>query len=296
MKLSIDIGYGDCKVAFEKDGKLEFFKFPTAIQRAKTNYSSFGDEEVYEFRGAKYKVGEQAVNGALSTRNLDFIIKYAPLLIYYAIKKANIDTNNLEISTGLSILNWNKVDEFTHALETININNEIITQSNIEVFAQGQGVFIDYPGNKDGIVVVTDIGYNTFDFLVFENGTPKPELSFATERGLNILIEEIINVVKQKYDWTITEQKAKDIFVKGYIENFGNRVDLSDTIEELKEYYTDEILNEMKSKRLDVLREAQAVIFSGGGAYYLEKKELSDNVVFANKPYEFANVRGYYNG
>jgi len=296
MKLSIDIGYGDCKVAFEKDGKLEFFKFPTAIQRAKTNYSSFGDEEVYEFRGAKYKVGEQAVNGALSTRNLDFIIKYAPLLIYYAIKKANIDTNNLEISTGLSILNWNKVDEFTHALETINVNNEIITPSNIEVFAQGQGVFIDYPGNKDGIVVVTDIGYNTFDFLVFENGTPKPELSFATERGLNILIEEIINVIKQKYDWTITEQKAKDIFVKGYIENFGNRVDLSDTIEELKEYYTDEILNEMKSKRLDVLREAQAVIFSGGGAYYLEKKELPDNVVFANKPYEFANVRGYYNG
>jgi len=296
MKLAIDIGYGDCKVAYEKDGKLNFFKFPTAIQRAKTNFASFGDEELYEFKGTKYKVGEQAVNGALSTRNLDFLIKYTPLLIYYAIKKANIDTENLEIATGLSILNWSEVDNFSNAIRTINVNNEIIAPANIKVFAQGQGIFIDYQGNKNGIIVVTDIGYNTFDFLVFEDGKPKPELSFATERGLNILIEEIVNIIKQKYDWTITEQKAKDIFIKGYIENFGKRVDLSDMIEELKGYYTDEILNEMKAQRLNILREAQAVIFSGGGAYYLEQKELPSNVAFSKKPYEFANVKGYYNG
>ncbi len=50
----------------------------------------------------------------------------------------------------------------------------------------------------------------------------------------------------------------------------------------------------MKSKRVDILRRALKVIFAGGGAYYLENKRLPKNALFTGKPYEYSNVRGYY--
>jgi len=47
------------------------------------------------------------------------------------------------------------------------------------------------------------------------------------------------------------------------------------------------------------LKTAKKVIFSGDGAYFLDDVEIlknTQNVTFSKKPYEFANVRGYYNG
>lgn len=59
------------------------------------------------------------------------------------------------------------------------------------------------------------------------------------------------------------------------------------------------IISELKTQREDLLKIAKKVIFSGGGTYFLDGVEAirnTPNIIFSNKPYEFANVRGYYHG
>ena len=298
QKIAIDIGYGDTKV-MTKD---KIFKFPTAITLQKESQSDFtnSSKDVYSFNGFEYIVGEKALADAISTRGFDFILNYSPLIIYHAIKKAGLDTSQpIEITTGLSIINWQHSDELLKTLEIININNEII-EPTIRLMAQGQGIFFDYDGEKnEGDVCIVDIGYNTFDFLVFTNGEPRKDLSFASKIGAHRIITELQNQIQKRFDIEISEQLAKEKFNSGYIEILGERIDLSDEIEKAKIQYTNYIIDELKAKRGDFLKTAKKVIFSGGGAYFLENLEAiknTKNIDFSKKPYEFSNVRGYYYG
>ena len=64
----------------------------------------------------------------------------------------------------------------------------------------------------------------------------------------------------------------------------------------MKEEYSEFIINELRNQREDIVKTAKRVIFSGGGAYFLDNvKSLKNvkNVDFSDKPYEYANVKGY---
>ena len=65
------------------------------------------------------------------------------------------------------------------------------------------------------------------------------------------------------------------------------------------ENYFEIIYSSLRSDYGKILKSAEWVIISGGGAYILEnfKHKLPGNVVFdTNRDFEFANVRGYYFG
>ena len=291
QRLSIDLGYGDTKVVVGD----KIFKFASAIEKRKESQAEYNSDhdDVYLFKGRKYTVGDRALVNAISTRGFNFLLKYGALLIYHAIELAGLDKNEpIEIIVGLSILNWQEKDIFIDTLKTINVNDSIITPK-IHLMAQGQGIYLDYVGNKNGLVCVADIGYNTFDFLVFEDGKPRQDLSYATNKGANEIITELQTKLKKRFNFDATEQIAKDTFINGYIMHYGEKIDLSDEIDESKEDYAEYILDEMKNKGVDILRSATAVIFSGGGAYFLNKTKNPSNVVFSSLPYEYANVRGY---
>jgi len=291
QRISIDLGYGDTKVVVGD----KIFKFASAIEKRKESQAEYNSDhnDVYLFKGRKYTVGNRALVNAISTRGFNFLLKYGALLIYHAIELAGLDKNEpMEIIIGLSILNWQDKDIFIDTLRTINVNDEIITPK-IHLMAQGQGIYLDYVGKKDGLVCVADIGYNTFDFLVFEDGKPRQDLSYATNKGANEIITELQTKLKKRFNFDATEQIAKDTFINGYIMHYGEKIDLSDEIDESKEDYAEYILDEMKNKGVDLLRSATAVIFSGGGAYFLNNTKNPSNVVFSSLPYEYANVRGY---
>ena len=123
------------------------------------------------------------------------------------------------------------------------------------------------------------------------------ELSYATKKGANEIIIDIQTKIKKRFQIDVSEQTAKDIFMKGEIEIYGEKQSLKDEIEDAKEDYTNFILDEMRSQRSDLLKTARTVIFSGGGAYFIQDtKIMPKNVAFSKNPYEFANVRGYFNG
>jgi plasmid segregation protein ParM len=298
QRSAIDIGYGDTKVTYEKDGELITFKFPSAVARVKEAQASFGDGAIadsYIFNGKRYFVGEKAQLDAMNTRGLQFLTSYGPLIAFHALTKIGVDFNKpIELSLGLSIMNWSQKDEFLAAMEKFIVNSTVVEPS-LNLMAQGEGVLNDYDGDKKGIVCVVDIGYNTFDFLVFDNGEPSPDLSYADPIGANKMITDLQAIAKRRFNVHVTEQMAKEIFINKTVMVFGDEIDFSNEIEELKESYNEFIIEELKHKNASTLMGAKKVIFSGGGAYFLEDTELPKNVVFCKSPYEFSNVRGYFN-
>ena len=298
QKIAIDIGYGDTKVMVGD----KIFKFASAIEKKKEAQADYQDnsDDVYEFGGKKYTVGDKALTNAVSTRGFNFLVKYSPLIIFHAIKMAGLDTSKpIQLVTGLSIVNWQEREQFTNAIKTINVNNEVI-EPKIKLMAQGQGIYLDYDGEKtEGDVCIVDIGYNTFDFLVFTDGKPRQDLSYATKKGANEIITELQTKIKKRFQIDASEQVAKKIFINKSIEIYGENTDLTDEIEDAKKDYAEFVIDELRSQRGDLLKVAKKVIFSGGGAYFLDDVEIlkkTPNVTFSSKPYEFANVRGYYNG
>ena len=289
----VEIGYGDVKVKT----KDKCFKFPSAVERqreAQFEYEENDEEHIYEFKGKKYSVGERALTNAVSTRGFNFLVNFSSLLTYHAIKLAGLDTSKpIKVITGLSIVNWDEKDEYTKSLQIIKVDEDII-QPDIVLLAQGQGVFLDYKGDKGGIICIADIGYNTFDFLVFKDGKPQQNLSYATKKGVNEIVTELQRKLIKKFKFDATEQAAKKVFSDGFIMHYGEKIDLTDEIEEAKSEYAEFILDEMRSKGVDLLRSANKIIFSGGGAYFLSLDKLTDNSVLSEAPYEFANARGYY--
>lgn len=298
QKIAIDIGYGDTKVCVQdNEGKLKVFKFPSAVARVKESHSDFGTDNMpdsYLFNGKRYFVGEKAQSNAMSTRGYGFLSNYGQLIAYHAITKAGLDiTQPISLVTGLSIMNWSNMENFLSVMKTINVD-DVVLKPSVSLMAQGQGVLFDYDGDKDGIMCVVDIGYNTFDFLVFEDGKPRKDLSYADSIGANKIITDLQAIIRRELNASITEMTAKEIFVRGTVSNFGNTIDFTNEIAELKEEYNTFIMNELRTKSVDILRQAKTVIFSGGGAYFLEGTELPENVVFSEVPYEFGNVRGYF--
>jgi hypothetical protein len=60
------------------------------------------------------KLHKEAMRNAITTRDFSFIEKYTPLLIYRAILLSGIDihSDDIEIATGLSLLNWKDKDKY----------------------------------------------------------------------------------------------------------------------------------------------------------------------------------------
>ena len=295
QKIALDIGKADVKIKFDN----QEFKFPTAIERIKegsVNYSDTDDEDVYEYNGKKYLVGARALNNSISTRGFNFMAKNSSLLAYHAIKLAGLNVEKpIEIATTLSIEDWSHKEEFLKALKNIQVDKNII-QPNIALYAQGQGAFIEYDGDKSGIICVFDMGYYTNDLLIFEDGRPRNDLSYATKKGSNQMITELQTKLKNRFLYDVTEQVAKKAFLNKFIMHYNEKIPLCEEVEDLIEEYLEFTFDELKAKSVDVLRQANAVIISGGVANYIDTAEMPNNVILSKKPYEFANVRGTYQG
>lgn len=306
-KIAIDIGYGFTKVSI----KDKLFKFPTAIALAKTQMVSI--DEVYHFEGKKYLVGEDALRNALITRDYEFIYKYAPLIIAHAIKLAglSLEDGKLEICTGLSLYDLekpalfdekctNRKEEFKKRIANFTIG-DVQYKNKVLLFAQGQGVWVDYCRThgviEQGYDVVIDIGYRTNDVVIFKDGEPSKANSSADDKGVNEITTELQTILNKRFDILFTEQEINTILKDKIISIAGVEKDLTEVINEVVDGFNESFFNSLKAKYGNILKIAKRVIISGGGAYILYdyRDSFPKNVVFSDTPMEFSNVRGYSN-
>jgi len=304
ITISADFGYGDTKYAIETDdNNIKFGKFPTAVAKISNEKNPFGIEtDNLKLNKESYKVGESALDyNVIPTRTQDFLIKYSPLLLANILKEEGIDLNkeqtiNINLKTGLSLLNWNLVKEYINALKEFKINNTTI-KSKIELFAQGQGILFDTQTTK-GYTIIVDMGLHTLDILHFKDAKPLEKCT-ALKFGVFNILNNIIELVKEKTGIEINEQQAKAIFLKKEIKFRRKIVDLSKEIDKIVNDYTNLVLKQIETNFSKEVELADNIVFGGGGAYYINKDIIQDEnslfygSMFPEKPYEFSNVRGY---
>lgn len=294
INIATDIGYGSVKSLCNKS----LSKFPSAVSLIGRSIIEHS-EQLYNYAGLNYAIGQEALRDAYGTRDYIFLEKFAPLLLFKVIEDAQLDaTKSLRISTGLSLLNWDKKEQFAESLQDFTVNNTRVNNVELLVMPQGKGVLIDCvkqsPELNDELVLVVDIGYNTLDVIPFENGKPLAKEAWANTLGVNVMVNKLDKYIVSKFGMSLNEAKVNEAFQRGWI-NCGTKKDLSIIIDEEKQKYVDSVFQILKSKNSELYNSADTIIIAGGGAYAFENYTFNDKkVIFPRGEYEFSNVRGYY--
>ena len=166
QKIACDIGYGFTK--YKTTGGVA--SFPSAIAHARKHQADIGMNLAHEFEGGSYLVGDHAVRNALTTRDYSWLIKYAPLLLFKAMNQAELDpSKDIQLVTGLSLLNWAKRQEFAERLSDFVVDKLRVNNIKINLVPQGKGVYLDcltkVKDLANQLCLVIDIGTNTLDAI-----------------------------------------------------------------------------------------------------------------------------------
>jgi len=297
-RLGIDIGYSSTKIAFGD----KLFKLPTAISFAVDLGLNYGEDEIYEFEGDKYRVGEVAIDESFTTTEYKFLYKFSPLIIYHVLNKLNLIQNGqvtqpIEIRTGLALTDWANKEAFIERIQNIVVNGSQIQVTPV-LIPQGAGVYYDYI-NQTGMTPtsasVIDIGYNTINFLHFQNGAPiRAKCKSFPNHGVVSIIRPLTNWLESRYSMKFTEQESIKILLDGkFVFNGEEQEEVTNMVLDLKRNFVQKLFNSILVSEKKLLGLSEKVILAGGGSYFLKDVEFPKNTVLAGEPYEFSNVRGY---
>lgn len=295
QKIACDIGYGFTK--YKTNAGVS--SFPSAIAHARKHQADITINAAHEFEGNNYLIGDHAVRNALTTRDYSWLIKYAPLLLYKAINQAELDpSKDIQLVTGLSLLNWSKRQEFAERLSDFVVDKIRVNNIKINLVPQGKGIYLDcltkIKDLANQLCLVIDIGTNTLDAIPFENGKALASEAWATGDGINKPIQEIQKLINREFSISISEAEAAKIMRTNTIAVGGESRDLAVWIDEEKQIYFEMMLNQIIGKNADLYKRADLIIFAGGGANYAPNY-LPDNKQFYFVPEpENSNVNGYF--
>jgi len=297
--LAIDTGFSSCKV---KIGTTEF-KFPSAVAVYKPSAIKLDETvQTYDFEGQTYVVGEAALEyeDKKFTRDMNFILKYAPLFVTHALEKAKVI--DYQISVGLPLGYFKDMrDAFKERLKEFTIN-KVTQQFNVKVSAQGIGILADYIStqcpSRDESGYILDIGSNTVIVLRYQDLKAKAEGSDQYDKmGISKALEDLRTIIEIKYGRSLDNSELNQALLAGTIKaGYGQRHDISGDIKQVIENYVDTLVKKIEDTYDKRLQTSDRLILAGGGAYYLEKymPEKYKGFMFVAPQPEFSNVRGYY--
>ena len=300
--LSIDLGYSGVKYYFKRKGKIISGKIPTAVKKIESE--DFYDDEVFEYGGSKYLIGEDAVGKDVNiSLNAETLIKNAPLFVYAVLKINNVEHKDLSLITGLSLKDYSdKREALIEILKDFKVNDEQI-KLDVSILPQGRGIAYDYFSKKpqEDLALILDVGYNTLDFIAIKKDKLSIEDSFANTNGINIILNRLQYELSSKHSIERTTTELNEAIYDKTIKHRGEIIDFSDALKEITKDYISNIKKNISEKD-DVLARADILLLGGGGAYILRAINDDDlqkmfnfkNIVFVDDPYEFSNARGYY--
>jgi len=297
-QLAIDVGYSSTKVKYE--GKL--YKFPSAVAYAVDLGIDYGEDDVVKYRGETYYIGDAAI-GLESFTTTDFGFKrvFDPVIVYHVLKKLKLVddalNNNIQLYLTLALADWKNKDEYLQIFENIEIDDIKLSFKGITLLPQGAGAYMQYvkkTGQHPNSAAIIDIGFNTINFLVYENGQPKRAHSKGySGHGVSSILRPFATYLESTYNMPFSEAEALKIFTQGhFIFNGQNQEQIAQKIQELKAQFVKKLFNSVLTGEKKILATSEKVILAGGGCYLLEDIQFPPNVELTDKPYEFANIQG----
>ena len=305
--MGLDLGYSSVKVvvANEYGEILKKFKFPSLIGITK-KVNEVENDKIYQYDDNYYMVGDEAKH--LPSQNMIDITEYknleyyAPLLLKHTIKKCGIAPDI--IVAGLSIAQINYSGYFQARLESFTIDETDYKFEKVYVLPQGAGakLAIDKYGNKfpeeqkeylgTSSYVLADVGFNTLDLLLVNDGLTDPNLFCGIEKnGILKCSAEIAQEIYKNHNRQITLQEAREVLDTGYYKLRGTKHDYKEFVNKTKKEYLKSLLKLVEEKFPSFLDKADFLCIVGGGATLF--KDTTDNFIriVRNDP-EFYNAIG----
>ena len=321
--IGLDVGFGDVKVVACPPIRCRGAgppgtrraKFPSAIAYARRGIiGDLGEEDSkYLYNGREFVVGTPALSSpdVFSTRDIDFLLSYAPLLAYVAVGEVSpegLPEEGMELCVGMPLAHFHtRKAQLAEVLREVRVSGRTVSFNSVDVRAQGQGILFDFVLDDEGRpridrldlnLLVLDIGFNTVDVLGVVEGRPSREWSDMIERGgISRICEQLGYYLKGEHGFDLSEQSLKDVLQKREIKLYGAKKDLSGPIRSLCEEYTEWLLAEVRSRWEGFLRKADGLIVAGGGAHYvggLFRDRYPGSFVYVPHEPEYANARGFY--
>jgi len=317
--IGIDVGFGDVKVVSTRTngtGKsaTRTIKFPTALAALKNNGLGALDNSIktYNFKNKHYIVGEGALlcQRVIPTRDIAFLLNFIPLFIFKSIEDLANEFNEdfddvrhaakrlcLGLPLGFYSENRKAICEI---VKRIAVSGESIEFETVKVHAQGQGILFDClkPQLREKTFLIVDIGFNTIDILAVDKGRARRDWStMIYGAGICQICEEVREGIKKISDGLeVSEQEVKESLVQGSVMYYGERIDITDMMNDALEDYADYLYGELYSRLAEFLKRSEKLIIAGGGAYHvgnLLSKKFPGSFVHIPPHAEFSNARGY---
>ena len=315
IKIGMDFGFGDSKIAINQDGKKTWFKELNAITKlgsksADVHYT--GEEKnVVEFKDDYYLVGKSALqyNDASVMNIMDYesIKMISPIMAkkYLANKDyANFDLISFTLSSAFKKYSADYKEYMATELD--------IPMDKIRIIPQGAGCKIaidkigldpDNPSLKTGYnnYLIFDIGFNTIDVSNVIDGSLMPEdIKGYEHEGVCLVAEEVAKQFKEMFDIEISIPRARSVIYDRILKVREKIYEAEDIVEKAIDKYLDHLkmfMEKFYGNRMDTI---DNIVLFGGGAEVIRSHKTKweslfgkgDFVVLPASNAEFFNALG----
>ncbi|MDA8084082.1 MAG: ParM/StbA family protein [Nitrospiraceae bacterium] len=291
MIAGIDIGFGEVKVV--TDTKKEFkFRSEYSIYNPKTVLKGVnGKVNLLPFDGKDYLIGQEVekVGGsAITISDVDNLIELAPLFLQSVVKKIGFDKEDPDsvLAVGLPLGAMHRKDDMKRQIRKFYPHNQVI------VLAQGVGIFVD-SGLKN--VLVIDIGHNTVDLFVAENGKiVTEENDMLGDEGVKVITNKLHKYIQGRYEMNLSTPKLQDILRSKKVLCMGKEHDIKEDINEMIDNYSTSLIQRIATQYAQRLRKTEKIVVAGGGSHYVNFRGTKwAQMVHIPEKAEFSNARGF---
>lgn len=327
--LACDIGYGNTKIVFghtaNQWSEMCFRSVaPKVLVDGPALAGGIGgslDRVNVHVNGANYLVGPEAhVSGGGPVLSTDFVLRdeYLALLrgaIHYAMRKRGTIIKQIDVLVlGLPVANFQarqadlmRVGRGPHtvpvplAMSPVFGREIDVTVGRVVVLHQPMGAlhYVSSQGatiRKDGVHMVIDPGYNTFDWFVSVGVRPDLQRSGSLQGGVSQLLKVVANAAGNKLGvGTLNLAEVEKGLSAGVMLAHGkqlNMVEFRPIIEAAAAQVVDRFVNS-----LDMSLGLDRIILTGGGAsFYADalRKAFSGYSIALDESSVMSNARGFF--
>lgn len=290
--LGIDFGFGTVKAACQRHEGIKTVSFPSVF--ALHTPSPFStDIKTYELEDRKWVVGEDALYepARFSPANFKDICRLAPL-VFQAVSDllAVGQGEGIILSFSVPPAYWREREKLTE-----------VFGEDLFVVPQGFGAMyyaVDRnPTTFEGIgtALVLDIGYNTVDYVFCRFENPGHFKVVRGDTWTDLGVRRLLEIFRAILPPDLQELNRRTL-LRFLEKGRGNIAGKAYSFEEEKKRALQSYLEALEQALSQVLgelyREADVLVYVGGGVHYVPKDLLPHHRVVVPKEPVFANVLG----
>ncbi|MGA1847266.1 ParM/StbA family protein [Deferribacter abyssi] len=299
--VAVDIGYGRIKLY---NSKIKFSYPSYLVKYTPSDISFFATPDYIEVNDNKFYVGEDAYTmGKLipligenfhGSNEWKALLSYA-LYRYFQEKGGYSDIDLLILGLPLNQYNEKrkqKIKSIKSITASVNDQSFNVKVKDVIVLPQGAGAVMLYQDKYDSMAII-DIGYYTIDLALFLDGKFVFNRSLSFNFGIHELYKNVAKKISKKFNYRPDYKKIEEIVKTKKIKIKGAEHKVDHIIDECKLNYCFDLVNMIKDEWEDSQKEAEKMLFIGGGAEVIKNMLPADPQFLVPENPAFANAIGY---